>query len=71
MKGKDTFSKREINDLKRLIQQRCESSSSKQKSIRAKMRKIGFYGRDDFKIVNMTLDKFQHLIDHSKIKIKD
>ena len=35
------------------------------------MRKLGFYGGDDFGIKDMTIEKFEKLIEDEKIKIKD
>lgn len=54
MKGKNKFTKAE---------------SSKQKSIRAKMRKLGFYGGDDFGIKDLTIEKFEELIKKGDIVI--
>ena len=54
MKGKNAFTEQEIEALRELIRQRVKADSSKQKRIRDKMRAIGFYGRDDFGIVDMT-----------------
>ena len=69
MKGKDTFTEAEINKLKGLIKKRCEALSSQQKAIRNRMRAIGFYGRDDFGINDMTIEKFEGLIKSGRIKI--
>lgn len=70
MKGKNEFTKEEIAQLKLLIAERCKAESSKQKSIRAKMRRLGFYGGDDFGINDMTIEKFEQLIKSEKIKIR-
>lgn len=69
MKGKEKFTKAEISELKLLIQKRCNAPSCKQKAIRDKMRTIGFYGRDDFGINDMTIEKFESLISNGRIKI--
>ncbi len=73
MKGENIFTKEEIEQLKELISQRVKASEkkdkSKQKTIRDKMRKIGFYGQDDFGVTDMTLEKFQQLIDNKTIQI--
>lgn len=71
MKGKNTFSTEEANELRMLIRQRCNADRSQQKSIRAKMRRIGFYGGDDFGIIDMTVDKFDELIRTKRIMIND
>lgn len=69
MKGKNEFTKAEVAELRRLIKQRCNADRGEQKKIRDKMRDIGFYGWDDFRIYNMTIDKFDDLISSGKIKI--
>ena len=47
MKGKDTFTVQEIELLKNLICQRVNADRSTQKSIRSKMRQIGFFGNSE------------------------
>lgn len=71
MKGTNVFTKSEINELRELIRQRVKADRSTQKSIRNKMRSIGFYGRDDFDIVDMTVEKFDKLIADERIIVKD
>ena len=71
MKGKNEFTQIEINEIVDLIRQRCLADSDEQKNIRNKMRRIGFYGRDDFGIFDMTEEKFYRLIESKKIIIKD
>ena len=71
MKGKNEFTQSEINEIVALIRKRCLADSYEQKNIRNKMRRIGFYGRDDFGIFDMTEEKFYRLIDSKKIIIKD
>lgn len=68
-KGKTSFTKVEIKKLKVLIENRCNASRDEQKKIRNQMRNIGFYGRDDFGIIDMTIEKFEGLIKTEKIKI--
>ena len=71
MKGTNVFTKSEINELRELIRQRVKADRSKQKGIRDKMRAIGFYGRDYFGIVDMTVEKFDKLIADERIIVKD
>ena len=71
MKGKNEFTQSEINEIVDLIRQRCSADREEQKQIRADMRRIGFYGRDDFGIFDMTEEKFYRLIESKKIIIKD
>lgn len=71
MKGKNEFTQSEINEIVALIRKRCSAPQSEQKQIRDKMRSIGFYGRDDFGIIDMTEEKFYRLIESKKIIIKD
>ena len=71
MKGKNVFTQNEITEIVALIRQRCSADRGKQKQIRAKMRRIGFYGQDDFGISDMTEEKFYRLIESEKIIISD
>ena len=71
MKGKNVFTQKEIKEIVALIRQRCLSDRNKQKQIRAKMRGMGFYGRDDFGIIDMTEEKFYELIDSRVIMVSD
>lgn len=48
MKGKSIFTKAEADQIIALIEQKLVSESSKQKGIRDKIRKLGFYAKDDF-----------------------
>lgn len=69
MKGKDTFSAAEINKLEQLIILRNNSAASAQKGIRQKMRNIGFYGKDDWSIIDLQLKDLHSLIKSGKIKV--
>jgi hypothetical protein len=69
MKGKDTFTQSEISELRTLIKERIKAERSRQKGIRAKMRKIGFYGSDDFGIIDMQPSDFERLISSGRIKV--
>ena len=69
MKGKDTFTVQEIELLKNLICQRVNADRSTQKSIRNKMRKIGFFGRDDYNIQDCQVSDLENLIKSGRIKI--
>ena len=70
MKGKNTFTQKEIDELKRLITLRANSTSkSEQKKLRDKMRKIGFYGRDDFGITDCQVTDLESLISDGRIKV--
>jgi hypoxanthine-DNA glycosylase len=71
MKGKSTFSTCEVGLIESLIRQRCNAGRSEQKNIRDKMRSLGFYGRDDYGIVDMTIEKFRKLIESGRIKVTD
>lgn len=70
MKGKNVFTKQEIEELRELIRQRVKADRNAQKRIRNKMRKIGFYGGDDFGIIDMTIEKFDKLIADKRIIVK-
>jgi len=69
MKGKNVFTQTEIQELRDLIKQRISSDRSRQKSIRAKMRRIEFYGQDDFGITDLQPSDFEMLINSGRIKI--
>ena len=69
MKGKNTFTVQEIELLKNLICQRVNADRSIQKGIRNKMRKIGFYGRDDFNIHDCQVSDLENLIKSGEIKV--
>lgn len=69
MKGKSIFTRREADEIRALIRERNNADASKQKGIRAKMRKLGFYGKDDWGIVDCKPDDFEKLIRSGLIKI--
>ena len=71
MKGKNEFTQNEINEIVALIRKRCSAPQSEQKQIRDKMRSIGFYGKDDFGVYDMTEEKFYSLIKSEIITIND
>lgn len=68
MKGKRIFTKNEKRELIMLIREKCDLPSNKQKSIRDKMRSIGFYATD-FGVTNVTVEKFEELIRTGEIEI--
>ena len=72
MKGKNVFTKQEEMALRQLIRQlELENSvnQDEKKRIRSKMRKIGFYGGDDWNVRGMTEAIFDDLIRIGKIRI--
>ena len=69
MKGKDTFTLSEISELRSLIKDRIKANKSRQKGIRAKMRRIGFYGSDDFGITDLQPSDFERLISSGRVKV--
>ena len=71
MKGKDKFTSAEILELRELIAERQNASRNYQKQLRNRMRKIGFFGRDDWGIIDCTLEDLDELIDTERIKIID
>lgn len=46
MRGKKTFTRKEVDQILELIDQKLKAPSGKQKGIRDKIRKIGFYYSD-------------------------
>jgi hypothetical protein len=71
MKGKSKFTSAEIAKLEYLIKLRIKTPSSGQKAIRNKMRKLGFFGHDDFGITNMQVSDLHRLINTGRIKVSD
>lgn len=69
MKGKKTFTVSEIKQLEELIILRNKVEASKQKSIRDKMRKLGFYGKDDWGIIDLQVNNLNALIKSGRIKV--
>ncbi|KUK72026.1 MAG: Uncharacterized protein XD91_1576 [Clostridiales bacterium 38_11] len=69
MKGKNKFTQLEINELIRLIELRNQTESKKQKPIRDKMRKLGFYGRDDWGIIDLQVNDLIDLIEKNRITV--
>lgn len=62
MKGKSIFTKLEALAIENLIEQKCNVSSEKQKSIRAKIRTLGFYA-SDFEVGNgYTVSDFRRAV---------
>ncbi|MCD7901669.1 MAG: NAD(P)H-dependent oxidoreductase [Bacteroides sp.] len=71
MKGKNIFTTAEYHRLRELIVERNNTPSDKQLPVRNKMRAIGFYGRDDWGIVDMQVEDLDSLIAEGKIIIQD
>ena len=68
MKGKNTFTAKEISDLKQLILMRVNADKDDQKKIRRIMRSIGFYG-SDYGIVDCQVSDLEGLIRSGMIKV--
>ncbi len=68
MKGKNTFTAKEISDLKQLIRMRVNADKDDQKKIRRIMRSIGFYG-SDYGIVDCQVSDLDGLIRSGMIKV--
>ena len=71
LKGKSKFTVSEIKELKRLITLRINPKTTKteQKGIREKMRKVGFFGGDDWGIYDCQVCHLDCLIKLGKITI--
>ena len=69
MKGKNLFKPEEIDRLRELIRLRVMADKTTQKRIREEMRKIGFYGRDDFGITDLQESDLDRLIREKRITI--
>ena len=70
MKGKNTYTAKEISDLKQLIRMRVNADKDDQKKIRRIMRSIGFYG-SDYGIVDCQVSDLEGLIRSGVIKVTD
>lgn len=67
MKGKDTFTKAEVEAIKKLIKEKLQAPGDKQKGIRAKIRRKGFYWEEYHPIaevpkVEYNVENFEKLI---------
>lgn len=71
MKGKDRFTSAEIVELRELIAKRQNATKDRQSQLRSRMRRIKFYGRDDWGIINFKLEDLDKLIETGRIKIID
>ena len=70
LKGKNLFTLKEINELKRLITLRVNSTNkSEKKKLRDKMREIGFYGGDDWGINDCQIADLERLVSEGRIKV--
>lgn len=70
LKGKNLFTQKEINELKRLITLRVNSTNkSEKKKLRDKMREIGFYGGDDWGINDCQIADLERLVSERRIKV--
>lgn len=71
MKGKNEFTKTEIEHLKDMIKKKCSASKNEQKVIRDKIRSIGFYYSDFSSTKGYTPEGFEELILMGFIKVKE
>lgn len=69
MKGKNTFTASEVSELRSLIKERIKADKSRQKGIRAKLRRIEFYASDDFGITDLQPADFEKLIKSGRVTI--
>lgn len=67
MKGKSSFTPDEIDELKQLIEEKQKASSANQKTIRNKIRKIGFYASDFNLGDGYSFEDFSSVITEKKI----
>ena len=70
LKGKYLFTQKEIEELKRLITLRVNSTNrSEKKKLRNKMREIGFYGGDDWGINDCQIADLERFVSEGRIKV--
>lgn len=70
MKGKNIFTEQEAIIIRELLIEKVRSTSNKQKGIRNRIRKLGFYITDYTNKKHFTVDDFNELIEHEKISVK-
>ena len=70
MKGKNIYTQQEIEQLRDLIREKKRASADERKRIRQKMRKMGFWGRDDWGIIRCSEADLDELIKSGRIKVK-
>jgi hypothetical protein len=71
MEHKNTFTKSEIAEIKKLINEKVKSGTTAQKTVRDKIRKMyGFYWSDySNSKPGYTVEDLQSLIDTNKVKV--
>jgi len=72
MTTKKRFTKREVREIRSLLREKATASSIKQKNIRAKLRRMGFYITNfDQSYAGFTASDFESLIRRRMIIIID
>ena len=69
MKGKSKFTEFEANQIRKLINQKLNASKNEQKTIRNKIRNLGFYYSDFSGKKGYTVQDFENLIKTGEIRI--
>lgn len=69
-KGKSEFTSVELAEIRELIRQKCQASRDEQKSIRSRMRRMGFY-ITDFTTDITSVEEFDRLIKDGTIPCVD
>lgn len=74
-KGKVVFTQEEINAIEKLIEEKLNTPSDKQKNVRDKIRAIGFYWEDfhpktEKPKIKYDVENFRKLIQEKQITIK-
>ncbi|MDE6444857.1 MAG: hypothetical protein K2K64_10645 [Muribaculaceae bacterium] len=69
-KGKSEFTSVELAEIRELIREKCQASREEQKSIRNRMRKMGFY-ITDFATEIPSVEEFDRLIENGTIPCND
>lgn len=62
MKGKSHFTQSEANEIERLIAQKLLANADRQKSIRAKIRRLGFFASDYGIGGGYTVSEFRNVV---------
>lgn len=70
MKGRNTFSTFEVQQIKELIEQKVKALSNQQKTIRQEIRNIGFYYSDFSPAKDgYTVSDFENLLSSGQITV--
>jgi len=71
MQGRSTFTPAEAAELRELIREKQTADRTRQKALRARMRRIGFYISDFADYAGFTVSDFDDLVARGAVTIDD